>query len=520
MKAILQRVYDLIQEHSLFHPGEMVVVAVSGGPDSVCLLHVLWRLGPKLGITLHVAHLDHCLRGEESAADARFVADLAARLGLPATVEARDVTAYRRQYRLTMEEAAREVRYRFLQEVARRVGAVAVATGHTADDNVETILLHWLRGAGLAGLRGMAPCTTLQATGYSQPGDVAMAVRLVRPLLGLSRSDTLSYCREEGLAYREDSSNLDETILRNRLRLHLLPEMEKYNPSLRRTLLRAARAIADDYDYLQGQVSAAWPRVVRRVVKEAPPPSFPGPQVILDRAAFRALHPAIQRGILREALARVWHGWQDFGWIHLEAARQAVVAGRVGSIVHLPHHLALKVSYEEAFLGNKESLIGTILPYVAGLEPGTAMPLLTMDNLPVSVPGETPLPDMPWVLVVEKMPATAVGSLAASVAEGSAWEALADAEEVGLPLSLRRPRAGDRFQPLGMTGHKKLHDLFTDEKVPGDIRPYMPLLVSPKGIVWVGGKYLAHWARVRPETRWALRLRFKSVGFGEPPNAE
>jgi tRNA(Ile)-lysidine synthase len=381
LDSVVDLVRQTLRKHTCFAAGQTVVVGVSGGADSLCLLHILFTLRCDLGIHLHVAHLDHGLRGEAAAADARFVAQSAAGLGLPATVEARDVAAYQRLHRLPMEEAARETRYSFLLEVARRAGAAAVATGHTADDNVETLVLHWLRGAGLAGMRGMPIVRELRGFANHQRGRDGTPVRapaqapimLVRPLLQIARAQTEAYCREHGLAFRVDETNEDVHVTRNRIRRQLLPDLEGYNPGLRATLLRSARAATDDFDYLSSQTLSAWPSVVAD--------SQDGTTGLsLNRGAFRGLPPALRRSLLRRALEHLWGGWQDFGWVHVESLRLAVAQGRVGTVVDLPHGLALTVGYESAVLAPLAQTGATL-----ALPPD--VPLLLVDTLTINAPG-------------------------------------------------------------------------------------------------------------------------------------
>ena len=204
-----QKVLRFIKRHRLVTAGDKLVVAVSGGPDSVFLLHVLRELQEELGIKLHVAHLNHQLRGEESDADASYVAELAVRLAIPATIESRDVKEYQTRYRLSLEEAAREVRYAFLAQVAASTGAASVAVGHTADDNVETIIMHLLRGSGTRGLRGLLPINHWQSEGHD--------LVIVRPLLELTSKETTVYWQKLRLNPRTDTSNLSTEPFRNRI---------------------------------------------------------------------------------------------------------------------------------------------------------------------------------------------------------------------------------------------------------------------------------------------------------------
>jgi len=271
MEALPGKVRQYAERYDLFRPGELVVVAVSGGPDSLCLLHLLHGLAPALGLQLHVAHLNHGLRGEDADADARFVAGFAAALGLPCTIGQADVRALADAPGISLEEAARQARYRFLSETARAVGARTIAVGHNADDQAETVLMHFLRGSGLAGLRGMAPKTALGeywlgGIASRQTPPLAMTSGgadfwLIRPLLAIPRRAIEAYCAEHGLAPRFDRSNADTTFFRNRLRHELLPILEQYNPAIRAILAHTAEALAGDHQIVRAEVEAAWGRV-------------------------------------------------------------------------------------------------------------------------------------------------------------------------------------------------------------------------------------------------------------------
>ncbi|OGO31766.1 MAG: tRNA lysidine(34) synthetase TilS, partial [Chloroflexi bacterium RBG_16_56_11] len=250
-----QRVLRFIREHGLVPGGEKLLVAVSGGPDSVCLLHILAGLRKELGMELHVAHLNHRLRGAASGADATYVTGLARRLRIPATVASRDVKAYRSRHHLSLEEAAREVRYAFLGEVADAIGAARVAVGHTADDHVETVLMHLIRGSGTRGLRGLLPRVRWPAAGHD--------LTVIRPLLELTRAETAAYCRRYRLRPRADASNLAPEPFRNRIRHHLLPELRKYNPRVAEALMRTARLAADDFDFIDSEAARLQDEVAR-----------------------------------------------------------------------------------------------------------------------------------------------------------------------------------------------------------------------------------------------------------------
>ena len=251
-----QRVLGFIRERHMALRRQKVVVAVSGGPDSVCLLHVLVNLQKELGVRLHVAHLDHQLRGPESEADARYVSEMAGQLSIPATIEHQDVQAYQVEHRISLEEAAREVRYTFLARVAESIGADRAVVGHTVDDHLETILMHLIRGTGTRGLRGLQPISRVRYSGTS--------LTAIRPLLQISRQETADYCHNHQLAPRIDASNLSLSPLRNRIRLQLMPLLRSYNPQVAGALLRTARIAGDELDFLDKETARLWGGIAER----------------------------------------------------------------------------------------------------------------------------------------------------------------------------------------------------------------------------------------------------------------
>lgn len=476
---VLARVRATIDDYGLLPAGATVVVAVSGGPDSLCLLHVLSALRGEYGVALHVAHLNHRLRPEADA-DARFVADLAESWGLPCTVGVADVRALAAAERRSLEEAARLARYRFLAQVACQVGAGVVAVGHNADDQVETVLMHCLRGAGLAGLRGMRRRSSWpEAALAGCPAPV-----LIRPLLDVPRRDIEAYGHQHGFTPRFDRTNLETTLYRNRIRHELVPILETYNPRIRRLLHRTADVLSDDYDYLQAAVEALWPQVVLLEAPEA---------VILRRQAFRALAPSPQRGILRRAVGSLRRSLRDIGWQHLERARRAALSAPAGGLVTLPAGLVLEVEHDRLLVRPADR------PW---REP--EVPILAQRELPLAVPGYTPL-GAGWAIEARLSDRP--------LATGQAQEVCFDADLAGRELRLRTRQPGDRFQPRGMGGrHKSLKEYMIDAHLPRSVREQIPLLVSEKGILWIVGQRASELAAPTSGTRRYLCLRLLRPG--------
>jgi len=500
MGDLLRRVRQTIEAYSLIRVGDVLVVGVSGGPDSLCLLHVLQRLSPEYNLALHVAHLHHGLRGAEADGDADFVRRLAAAWGLPLTVDELDVPALARDEGLAFEEAARRARYAFLARTAAAAGARTIAVGHNADDQAETVLMHFLRGSGLAGLRGMLPRTPLDsyrllptagmgvnaATGAEGP---LQSLNLIRPLLEIPRAQIEAYCDEHILEPRFDRSNLDTTYFRNWLRLQVIPLLEEHNPNLRAVLGRTARVLAGDHDLLRSFLEETWPRIVRLEGDE---------EIHFDLASWRSLPSGLQRSTLREAIHRLRRTLRNINFLHVEYALQVACSGATGDRATLPQGLMLTVGYECLTIAGE-----------AQLWPLPEWPLLLPESEPlaVAVPGLTSLPGSAWVLEVAM---SSRADLPAGWQDNpDPWRATLDAGTVVAPLWLRTRRPGDRFRPLGMGGQApKLADFLTNQKVPRAVRDRLPLLVTAWGIAWVPGLRVDERARVSESTAEILTLRF------------
>lgn len=508
MTRLLEQVEDAIRAHRLLSPGEGVVVGVSGGPDSLCLLHLLCRLRAGWDLDLHVAHLHHGLRGADADADAVYVRDLAADWGLPFHLDRADVPALAEGQRLAVEEAARRARYAFLARLAREVGAPAVAVGHNADDQAETVLMHFVRGSGLAGLRGMLPRTPLgdyRLLGVDadvpDPESSMAGLYLIRPLLGVPRAEIEEYCDYHGLEPRFDRSNLDTTYFRNWLRHRVIPLLEQHNPNLRRVLGRSARVIAGDYALLRSLLEETWPRVA---LEEYVSPAGASPdeeaagRIVLDLEAWRALPLALQRSTLREAVQRLRRTLRDVGFVHVEDAARVAREGSTGDQATLPRGLMLTIGYQRLTIA------------AAGAAPWLPdWPLLPLDAEPVAVqvPGQTLLPGWGWILRAEVLSPSDLP--AGWQANPDPWHVFLDLDAVGLAPRLRARQPGDRLRLLGMGGHSvKLSDLLTNLKVPAAARDRLPLLDVPWGLAWVCGQRLDRRARVTDATQQVLHLHF------------
>jgi tRNA(Ile)-lysidine synthase len=464
--SLEQRVLRFIEQRHLITPHQPLVVAVSGGPDSVCLLHILAGIKEELGISLHVAHLNHQLRGVEAEADAGYVAELARRLGIPATIEQRDVAAYQARQRLSLEEAAREVRYTFLAEVAGRIGAGRVAVGHTVDDHIETVLMHLIRGTGTRGLRGLQPVTEWRS--------VSNGATIIRPLLLVNHEETASYCARHQLEPRADASNLSLSPLRNKVRLQLLPLLRSYNPRIAEALLRTASIAGDDIAFLDRQVTRVWDEIARKQEN----------MVTLDRERFLKLPSALQRHLLRATIERLVGNVMDIEARHIDGIMEALTKP-AGRRLDLPLGLTFCIDYDRFLIGGA---------------PAVPFPVLDTE-LPVNVPGETRLPG--WRVTAAIMLPEAMKD------DAGGYKSYFDLDRTGDKLVVRGRQPGDRFQPLGMSQPKKLGEFMIDARIPRQGRGQVPLVCSPEHIIWVVGWRIDERVKVTKTTRQILCLEFE-----------
>jgi len=463
-----QRVLRFIQENRLIPGQEKLVVAVSGGPDSVCMLDILAKFARELGITLHIAHLNHQLRGSEADADAQYVADLACRLGIPATIERREVKVYQAQKRISLEEAAREVRYAFLAQVANSVGAERVVVGHTTDDHIETILMHLIRGTGTRGLRGLQPYTRWQSSVNN--------LAIIRPLLPVTRHETATYCQHHQLAPRLDTSNLSLSPLRNRIRQQLLPLLQSYNPQVTRALLRTASIVVDDLAFLDEKTTAVWGEVVQEYENN----------IVLNKEGFLQLPSALQRNLLRMSIEKLLGNLRDVEMRHIEEIMEAL-GKPTGKRLDLPGGLIFSIEYDK---------------YLIGSEPMSLSPFPSLEGeLSLNVPGETLLPG--W-----RVEATIIDRKQMADKDDN-FIAYFDYDKTGERLLVRTRRYGDRFQPLGVSQPKKLGEFMTDAKIPRAWRGQVPIVCSPRHILWVVGWRIDERAKVADTTQQVLCLKFE-----------
>ena len=451
------------------HP---IIAGISGGPDSLCLLNIL----RETGYHVIVAHFNHKLRSDADA-DANAVEQAASRMNIASVIESGDVRAFANAEKLSLEEAARTMRYRFLMEQARRAKAQAVAVGHTADDQVETVLMHFLRGAALNGLKGMTHRTIIPAFDEKIP--------VVRPLLDVWREETVIYCAAHGLRPRYDPSNDSLDFLRNRLRNQLIPALESYNPRFKDAVWRTSRSLSADHEILLNVLDDAWKACVVQQTADF---------VSFDSSALTKHPLGLQRHLIRRAIESVHVDNVDVNFAVLERATRFVNDEARRPRMDLTGGLHLL----------REGLLIYVLADSSDL-PVERWPQMPDGNntIPLQVPCSIPLSGG-WKISCEKWN---MASLAMDQAKSNddPYQVWLDAKKISDTLELRVRQDGDRFEPLGMDGHEmKLSDFFINAKLPHRARDRWPLLCMGNKVVWVPGYRPAHSFRLTDSTRQAL----------------
>jgi len=468
--TLQDQVKKTIEKHQMIAPGEGLLVAVSGGPDSVALLHILYSLREDLRLRLEVAHLQHGIRGVEAQEDAKFVAQLAAKLRLPLHLKEIDLPRIRSAAgKGNLEALARAERYRFFAAVARERKFGKIATAHTQDDQAETVLMWLLRGSGLKGLGGMPLVHPLDLANV----ELASRLLVVRPLLYVSRAEIEEYLKEKDLTFRLDRSNQDLSFLRNWIRLKLIPQLkEKIDGNLLARLAQQAELIRQEDDLMDG--------LARGVLDEIRTAEG------INRGSLLRHSKAMQRRLLRLWIEATRGHLRGLDFQHVESLLDVIADGPPQGRLSIPGGWQLVKEYETLKLDKQSRKMGQQCPcYSYNLRAGKDLLIheagLTIQSLEIS-PSLAGLPD-------------------------NFMEAVFDIASLTADLTLRNFRRGDRFQPLGMTGHKKVKELFIEKKVPLAVRASLPLLVLGDEVIWIPGYGRSEYGKVTRVTKAILHLK-------------
>jgi len=493
MHALEKKTLKKVQQEHLLQAGEKVVVAVSGGPDSMALLHVLARLAPVLDITLAAVYVNHGLRPDEAEKEETLVAAAADALGLDFFSGAVDVKGLAAGQKYSIEHAARLLRYDFLEKTAREYGARKIGLAHTADDQAEEILLRLLRGTGRKGLSGMK---------------TFRAGRFIRPFLHFPKSDLLDYLAAYSIPFQLDSSNTQDLYLRNRIRNQLLPYLaSRYNPDIRQTLTRTAAILQDEEKLLETLTAAAFTQTVT-TVREDPAQAHAGTisgdvastqtlQLSLD--LFTMQPRALQRRLLEKCC---WRMACEPRSRQIEQLLQLAMPGSPPGSLHLSDGLRVAKTKEHLtfmYPQGRGPFRGSLSAGTGGEIPETGIP----------APGSYEFPALDKRLLVEDI----VDTLPKSGDVFPTGEYL-DAALFSFPLALRSPNPGDRFHPLGAPGSKKVFDFLSEQKIDRQQRSRVPVLSSDDSILALPGLRIDHRFRITEQTTHAVRVRWEEMGGG------
>ena len=457
-KTFLEKVENTIEKYQMLPLNARVVVGVSGGPDSVALLHLLFRLKSKYNLKLWASCLNHQLRGEEADKEVERVKGFASQLGIPVILESFNVALLAKEEKLSLEEAARRVRYDFFERAAKRVKADKIALGHTASDQIETFLMRMIRGSGLDGLSGIPP----------------VRGKIIRPLIEIFREETENYCQKNSLYICIDSSNKKTYFLRNKIRLHLIPYLcKKYNPRLIKSLFHTSEILREENFYLKEKSEEEFKSLLKKKDEKC---------IVLNGEKLSQLHLALQRRVLRKAIQQMKGDLKGVAFEHIasilklderKGCKQLDIPG--GVVAQREYkNLLIKKAIRKEDIFSPRSLI---------------------------VPGDTYLPELSIVLKSKIM-----YNKPSSFGKDSN-EAYFDLDKMKKPLFLRKRKEGDRFYPFGMQGSKKIKDFFINLKIPREKRDKVPLLISKDEIVWIVGYRIDEHFKIRKETKRILKIK-------------
>ena len=452
-----EKIFQTIKKFDMLSFNDRVLIGVSGGPDSVTLLNVLLSLKKRYNLSFFIAHLDHMLRGEESDEDANFVKNLAQELGLPCEVKSCNLTEIAQREHLTLEEAARKYRYKFYLEAAKKFKANKIALGHNADDQVETVLMRFLRGTGLEGLMGIPP----------------VRGKIIRPLIECSREEIEKYCKESKIEYRVDSSNKEVVYFRNKIRLELLPLLsEGYNKNIKDITLRLRNIVSEVSAYLNQETELLFKEVAKQENPET---------VIIDLKKFAPIPLALKRRIIRKSIEVVKGNLYSISFRHNNEILKLTEYQLGEKEIYLPDNLMAKKIYNK------------ITIYKKSISKDQTERIPIPWEYDILIPGKTEIKSLGIKVEIKKLDFADIKSSLYFTKKKSEEEFLEfiDYNKVKPPIKLRNRRRGDKFYPLKMNGIKKVKDFFIDNKIPKSHRDLIPILVDNEDqIIWIMGMRL------------------------------
>jgi tRNA(Ile)-lysidine synthase len=477
-KIFLRTVKDTISSHSMFHPDDSVLVGVSGGPDSIALIHVLLTIAPIFPLKLGIAHLNHSLRKKESDRDEEFVASLAQTLGLPCYIKRENVVEYQRKHRLSLEEAGRHLRYSFFDEIAEKNRFDKIALGHHCDDNAELILMYLFRGTGPLGISGIPPVRDR---------------RIVRPLIKITRPEIIKFLAEKRLTYVSDQSNTDTRYLRNRIRHQLMPLLKQhYNPKIAESLNRLASITQSEEEWIEEIINPMFENSVLALQNS---------KIILSIAELAEMHTAAQKRIIRRAIVRIKGDLKRITLAHLDAIMNLLKSGPLDGRLDLPARIMVRRDNEFLSISKEKKPLRDLRdPETRPDEKQRRMEKLLFEYN-ILKPGSLYIKETGIRLKFSEIRDAKLED----ICNAGHQVAFFDMKTISFPLVVRNSRPGDCFTPLGMTGTQKVKKFFVNKKVSLTDRLMCPVVLSKGKLIWVVGHRIDDSVRVKSSTGSMLK---------------
>ena len=463
---IANKVKEAILKNNLIEEKDSVIVGVSGGPDSICLLHILNSIKDEYNIKIYAAHLNHRIRGIESQKDAAYVAKICDDMGITCFIKAIDVVKYCEENRLSVEEGARTLRYNLFFDIKEKVKANKIAVAHNVNDQVETILMRIMRGTGLKGLKGIAH---------------KRSDGIIRPLLDIERRDIEAYCEMHDLKPRIDASNLEDIYTRNKIRLKLLPYMmDNFNPNIVDSICRMTATLSDDSDFIEEESNKYFHQICESRAENI---------VNIDLEKLNFVHMAIKNRIIRKAIGYIMGNIVGIEQKHIEDIKTMIAEDKLESRLDLPKGIMVYKKKNSIIITNEEILYD-LINY----------------NYKLPKSGYIKIKELNYIVESKIIDINEYDKN-----DKDEFTKFFDSDKIYGNLIVRNRKNGDKIKMLGLGGSKKLKDLFIDLKVPKEDRDKVPILCDDEGIIWVIGHRISEDYKVDNSTKNVLRVQFKTL---------
>lgn len=474
--SLIQKVKKTVSEYNMIQNKDCVLVGISGGADSITLVHILKEIAPLFSLKLGIAHLNHSLRENESDDDASFVDSLSEKLHLPCFIEKKDVIKYKIEHKLSLEEAGRRVRYAFFEDIAEREGFNKIALGHTADDNAELILMYMIRGSGPLGISGIPPLRWGLKNNLS----------IIRPLIKTLRSEIEDYISGKCLSYVVDKSNMDEKYLRNRIRHRLIPNLrDNYNPKIVETLNRLASIVRSENEWMESELTAVLKKLT--LTEEAN-------RIVFSVSGVKSLHPAATKRITRAAILKVKGDLRRITLTHIELVSAQLESDSDKWSLDLPDRMRVTRIGERLVVSKEKRALRSLSRKHGNKERAVYKYII----------------DKPECMIAKKESFKIIFSEIKyksfeNIFKSKQGVAFFDMDKISFPLILRNYLPGDRFTPLGMSGSQKVTRYLINKKVAAESRLKVPVILSNSKIIWLAGHIIDDSVKVTTNTRKILK---------------